>query len=352
MNKIYNYVIVFACFVFYSNYCFAFECWNCNVELEEGTNTCPSCDAVTTGGLRIKKKTKQATIPETASIPNYVNDEFNNSKFDYGATNQKQVISDKDRTNVVIESVIPSEYVFINDIENLLTETTYKSANGQMILLKGQNESKLAALSKTYSLMNPYSKKLHDLHLSKLRYLDEYFDVWKNEDNGGSKSQCALKKEMKLYCIAKMNEAIDLMLCSDTKETGIGHAKRIESNLKKVMEIYAVTSPYLNLNKQRINRGGQLWVSKIEGNDCTVVYMGDYPSSKPLFGYISLMEMEKRTNWNSNAEQAYESVYISPEIENNRLRISNDACFNGRYPYCMYANGEGYSYSIIKPKLW
>lgn len=371
-------------FFLFSNEVFAKECYNCGTNIEDDSHFCYSCGAITTGALTIKRKEPQSkqttTINSTTS---------NNTSSKHVSKHQKSITSKQssikpatiptiqvtnkseiadnntqEKDSSITQPVIPSktiideyaylaDYSFINDIEKLLTETTSQSAIGQLNLLKGQNSAKLASLSNSYSLMTPYKKKIHDLHLQKLKFLEEYFKEWQNQDSGANKANCEGKKDLNLYCIAKINEAIDTMLSTESDSIAISQAVSIEKRMKVATEICIVTSPYLMLNQQRINRNEPLWVTQINNNSATVVHLGTSNGSLPLSGLITIEEMKKRTSWNPNVVYAYNrNSGDSAETGGRRERIRNIALFKNNYPYKHYRPGKGETYSLIAPKFW
>lgn len=268
-------------------------CHKCGKNLPTDANFCPSCGVSVAGAFtQAPEENSQGTTTVT-TVTTTVSTGTNNKALDDAAI---------------------ADYSFINDIEQLLTQTSYSASSRQAALIRSNNASKLTAMEANYMSYSPYRRKIHDLYNLKLRYIDEYLDAWKKGENNGDVAQTKAFRNRASFCLNKIDEAIDTVISGNGSLTSISKAEEIEDRMKRTTATYIVTAPYLLINNQRLNRGEPLWIIDVNGTMVKIMHMGAGRSSEPIYGWVSIYDVEKRTNWRSDPIFFYSAPVTSTVV--------------------------------------
>lgn len=292
---------------------FADFCTNCGKSLEKDANFCSSCGKPASSAF-------QAAEPEGESL-------LNGEGSRYIAS-----VDDKiDRDNQAL-----ADYHFINRIEEYLTQSTSNVALRQCQELKRQNAAKLQRMDEEYMNYSIYRRKMHDLHMTKLQALENYLEARRVADRGGDNAQAKAQMNKELFVIDKMNEAIDTLLTGGNTLTNINKVENIEKRVKKTTANYVVTSSYLTLGNVRVRRNEPIWIEDVSGASAKVHHMGASVGGEPAVGYVSIYDLEKRTNWTADSDFFYSVPAGSTVVLTQPVRPEpsvNVVVWDGIYPY-------------------
>lgn len=250
-------------------------CHKCGKNLPTDANFCPSCGVSVSGAF--------VAAPDSTST----------------ASTNTQIVT-TGTTNRILDDSSLADYSYINDMEQLLTQTSYNASSRQIALIKSNNASKMTSMEANYLSFSPYRRKVHDLYVLKLRYIDEYLDAWKKGESSGDIGQAKALKNRASFCLNKVDEALDTVISEGGSLSSISKAEEIVDRVKRTTATYIVTSPYLIVSNQRLNRGEPIWIVDVNGAMVKIMHMGVGRSSEPIYGWVSIYDVERRTNWRSD----------------------------------------------------
>ena len=303
---------------------YATFCINCGKSLPSAANFCPNCGTAASGAF-------QTAEPESIA-----------GSDDYTPNSINSIVNTSNNNTISIDSRIAadnkslSDYHFINKIEESMTQSTSNVALRQCQELKRQNAAKLQQMENEYMKYSIYRRKIHDLHLRKLQALENYLTARKDADRGVDVARARANMNKELFVVDKMNEAIDMLLSGGNTLTNINKVEDLEKRVKKTTAIYIVTSSYLTLGNIRIRRNEPIWIEDVSGANAKVLHMGIGISDEPASGYVSIYDLEKRTNWVSDSDFYYSSPTGSTVVLTQPARPEptvNVVVWDGIYPY-------------------
>ena len=292
---------------------FADFCSNCGKGLEKDANFCSNCGKPVSSAF-------QAAEPESVSLLN--DDE---SKYISSADNK-----------IDIDNQALADYHFINRIEEYLTQSTGNVALRQCQELKRQNAAKLQKMDNEYMNYSIYRRKMHDLHVRKLQALENYLEARKEAERGDDVARAKAKMSKELFVIDKMNDAIDMLLTGGNTLSNINKVEDLEKRVKKTTANYVVTSSYLTLGNVRVRRNEPIWIEDVSGASAKVHHMGAGVSDEPAVGYVSIYDLEKRSNWTAESDFFYSVPTGSTVVLTQPVRPEptvNVVVWDGIYPY-------------------
>ncbi|MDD2999401.1 MAG: hypothetical protein PHV05_10110 [Candidatus Riflebacteria bacterium] len=192
------------------------------------------------------------------------------------------------------------DYENINQIELLLTTTSSTVAMHQADKLRRQNDGRMKIIEGNYRYFSPYRRKLHDLHVQKLAALEDYIKAWKRSEYGPDRVQALAEKDKALFVLSKTNEALDTLLTGGGSLSSIASVEDMEKRLRKTTANFVVTSSYLMVGNQRLKRGEPIWVIDVAAASAKVLHMGRGYYAEPACGWVSIYDLERRSNWRSD----------------------------------------------------
>ena len=77
------------------------------------------------------------------------------------------------------------------------------------------------------------------------------------------------------------------------------------ANVTRRNQKYSITSKYLNLDDNKIPQGEKVIVLEIKGNKALVLYMGPTMTNSQIEAWISLRDLEKRTDWQKSNQDYF-----------------------------------------------
>lgn len=296
---------------------YASFCTNCGKNMPDDANFCPACGTRANGAFQVTyPEEKQNTQSTTAANPNLSSD--------------NQALAD---------------YNFINQIEEYMTRATSNVALNQCYELKRQNAAKLQAMNNNYLNFSTYRCKMHDLHIAKLNALENYLVARKNCDKGIDVARFKAQMNKELFVVDKMNEAIDMLLTGGNSLTNLNKVNELEKRVKKTTADYIVTSQYLTLGNVRIKRNEPIWIEDVSGASAKVYHMGSSIGDEPIYGYVSIYDLEKRSNWTTDPDFYYSAptgntVVVTPKVQPQHVSVF---VWDGVYPYSRWRH---------RPPIW
>ena len=293
---------------------YAAFCTKCGTNLPNEANFCPSCGTAVSGAF-------QAAEPETNTKSSTITSNSDDTSVD---------------TRLAADNASLSDYHFINRIEAYLTESTSNVALRQCQELKRQNAARIQRMEDEYMNYSIYRRKIHDLHMLKLQALENYLEARKEADRGTEVARAKAKMSKELFVIDKMNDAIDMLLSGGNTLSNINKVEDLEKRVKKTTANYIVTSSYLTLGNFRVKRNEPIWIEDVSGASARVHHMGIGAGDEPAIGYVSIYDLEKRTNWTSDGDFFYSTPTGSTVVLTQPVRPEptvNVVVWDGIYPY-------------------
>ncbi len=262
-----------------------------------------------------------------------------------------------------------SSYEFVNQMEQLLTNSSYDVASRQARELRRQHELRMDQVAMNYKNFSIYQCKLHELHLQKFKALEAYLEAWRGTEFGPDTARAQAEKDKALFVLALVNEAIDTLLVGGGSLSSISEVEKLEDRLKRTSQNYTVTAPYLLVDNQRLNRGEPIWIIDVLSGSAKVLHMGRGRSSLPICGWVSVYDLEKRSNWRSDPvfffSQAPATTVVYKSEPQPRVKVV--IVGKKRYPYrhrhddCdRHDRRRGphdhrrhhHDYLIVEPRFW
>ena len=300
---------------------YAAFCVNCGTNLPSDANFCFSCGKPVSGAFETAepvKKTDTATILKEKVISE---DKSILSHYESGVAKDNESLAD---------------YNFINRIEAYFTESTSNVAFRQCQELKRQNAANIQRMENEYMSYSIYRRKIHDLHMEKLQILENYLEARREADRGNETARAKAKMNKELFKLDKINDAIDMLLTGGNTLTNINKIEDLQKRVKKTTADYVVTSSYLTLGNVRVRRNEPIWIEDVSGASARVHHMGTGAGDEPAVGYVSIYDLEKRTNWTSDGDFFYSVPTGSTVVLTQPVRPEptvNVVVWDGIYPY-------------------
>ena len=307
---------------------FALFCHHCGKQMPDAANFCSSCGTPVAGSFEPAPPpaanppaAPAATVPTPAPVV---------------ISAPTAPVYAIPQTSSPIE-VSLADYDFVNQMELLLSNSNYDVASREALKLKRLHNERMNQIASRYSGYGSYQRRLHDLHVLKFNALENYLEAWKGSERGPDPARAQAEKDRALFMLAQTNEAIDVLLSGGGSLSSIAESEEIERRMKRTTLNYVVTAPYILIDNQRLNRGEPLWVIDVLSGSAKVLHMGRGRSSQPICGWVSVYDLERRSNWRSDPVFFYSSapaqpvttVVYEPEPQPQVIIITGEK----RYPY-------------------
>ena len=191
----------------------------------------------------------------------------------------------------------PASYLYVNQFEELLRRNDLAETLKQAQDLWRLNDIQASRAISARGKMNRYQRKLHDLYARKFDLLNDYLEAWRKEQEEQDQARAIAEKQKTAFAIALINTAIDELIIGNGSESSFSRVEVIERRIKKSSSNNRVTAAYLLIGDNRLQRGESIWVIEIAGSYARIMHMGEGKASKPLSGWVTLYDLENRTNW-------------------------------------------------------
>ena len=300
---------------------YAAFCINCGTNLPSEANFCFSCGKPVSGAFEAAEPVQKTDTATVLKEKVYSEDSSSLSNYDSKVAKDNESLAD---------------YNFINRIEAYFTESTSNVAYRQCQELKRQNAANIQRMENEYMNYSIYRRKIHDLHMDKLQILENYLEARREADRGSDSARAKAKMNKELFKLDKINEAIDMLLTGGNTLTNINKVEDLQKRVKKTTADYVVTSSYLTLGNVRVRRNEPIWIEDVSGASARVHHMGTGAGDEPAVGYVSIYDLEKRTNWTSDGDFFYSVPTGSTVVLTQPVRPEptvNVVVWDGIYPY-------------------
>ncbi|MEW6708471.1 MAG: zinc ribbon domain-containing protein [Candidatus Riflebacteria bacterium] len=315
-------------------------CHVCGNKLPDKANFCPACGKAVASAFETAP-TMPAPAEPAAVVP--------------AATTAVPVPA--------VESALEN-YEFINQMEMLLTDTSALSAAQQFTRMKSSNSVKILAMQGDQQSFNSYRSRMNKLHLAKMQAVEAFIEAWKRSQTGPDQIQAMAEKDRQLFILGKTNEAIDRLITGGNSLVNLADVEKMEARTRKTTQLFKITSAYLLINNQRLNRGEPLWIIDVSGANAQVLHMGHSGYPTPVTGWVSIYDLEKRSNWRSDPDFFYSSAPpVNYNFEKPETQVKVVIYERKPYHYRHYPWGKRnphkkrhphrhYDYVIVEPKFW
>lgn len=296
---------------------FAEFCSSCGKSMPDGANFCPGCGTASKGAFQTAEPEGTQTV-ENSQV-----------------TTTAQATAAAIDPNLAADNASLADYNFINKIEEYMAKATGNIAYSQCQELRRQNDAKLQNMNNNYLNFSIYRRKIHDLHIAKLDALDRYLEARKNSERGNDVARHKAQMNKELFVIDKMNEAIDMLLTGGNTLVNLNKVEDIEKRVKKTTANYIVTSQYLTLGNVRVKKNEPIWIEDVSGASARVHHMGSSASDEPASGYVSVYDLEKRSNWVADSAFFYSAPAGTTVVYTQPVKPQHVSVFvwDGVYPY-------------------
>ena len=297
---------------------FAAFCHNCGKQMPEAANFCPACGKASADSFQPAQPLPVDNTPKATAVTPVVS---------------APVVP---VTSLSADDASLADYDYINQMELQLSSAGYSTAQRQVRELRQQNETRLARLESDYRYFGSYRRKLHDLHMKKQQAVEDYLSAWKGTEYGSDRVRSMAEKDRALFVLSAVNEMIDTLLTGRGSLSSISRVEEMEKRLLRTAANYVVTAPYLLVDNQRLNRGEPIWVIDVVVAEAKVLHMGRGRGAQPVCGWVSVYDLERRSNWRSDPAFFYSSPSVNTTVivEETPEPPVKIVVFGGRrYPY-------------------
>ncbi len=264
-------MVLVLLFFFTGTPLFALNCIECGKSLPDQARFCPWCG--TSAAYNISIPTEAM---ETALRP-------------------------RDTTRLTA-GVSPADYLYVGKLEELLGRNDLKAVMREIRDLWRLNDMQTARVTTIRMHLNPYQQKLHDLHARKFDLLNNYLEAWRQQEEGRERAKATAAKQRAAFAVAQINLAIDELATGNGTQDSFRKIEEIERRLRESTQTNRVTAGFIVVGNKRLSRGEPLWVIEVVGNFARIMHMGENSSANPLVGWVTLYDLERRTNWRPNPE--------------------------------------------------
>ncbi len=199
--------------------------------------------------------------------------------------------------NRLTVGVSPSDYLYVGQFEELLRRNDLNAVIGEMRDYWHLNDVQTARVTSARPHLNQYQRKMHDLHARKFDLLNNYLEAWRREAEGRDTAQAIAMKQKAALAVAQVNLAIDELVTGNGTQSSFRRVEEIERRMREHAQNHRVTAGYLVVGDRRLARGEPIWVIEVVSNFARIMHMGESSSSNPLTGWVTLYDLERRTNW-------------------------------------------------------
>ncbi|HNS10746.1 MAG TPA: zinc ribbon domain-containing protein [Candidatus Ozemobacteraceae bacterium] len=193
--------------------------------------------------------------------------------------------------------VSPADYLYVGQFEEVLRRNDLAAVMSEVRDYWRLNDIQVARVTSARSQLNPYQRKMHDLHARKFDLLNNYLEAWRRETEGRDRARAIAEKQRAAFAVAQINLAIDELVTGNGTQSSFRRVESIERRMRESTQNSRVTAGYLVVGERRLPRGEPIWVIEVVSNFARIMHMGESNSSTPLVGWVTLYDLERRTNW-------------------------------------------------------
>lgn len=194
-------------------------------------------------------------------------------------------------------SFSPADYLYVGQFEELLRRNDLTAVMNEVRDYWRLNDIQSARAISARAHLNQYQRKMHDLHARKFDLLNAYLESWRRETEGRDTARAIADKQKAAFAVTQINLAIDELVTGNGTQNSFRRVEALERRMRESTQNNRVTAAYLVVGERRLSRGEPVWVIEIAGNYARIMHMGESSSSNPLTGWVTLYDLERRTNW-------------------------------------------------------
>ncbi|MBP7633771.1 zinc-ribbon domain-containing protein [Candidatus Ozemobacteraceae bacterium] len=205
-------------------------------------------------------------------------------------------------------------YEMINRYESLLTSSGPAWSSGTAAEHRFRISSALQQAGSEVPRFAPAMQRLHNIYISKYDVLSRYDSACARSARGPGRIEADAEKEKLLFTLARTNEMISYL--KDRLADPVAPAKvdEMQKSLDEAVREHRVTAPYLRLEGHRVKQGQRLWIMDIVAERVMVMVLDDCGASKPLVGWLSLGDLERRSTYRRPASWVAPVQRIEKEV--------------------------------------
>ena len=193
--------------------------------------------------------------------------------------------------------ISPADYLYVGQFEELLRRNNLPAVMNEVRDYWRLNDIQVARVTSARPQLNQYQRKMHDLHARKFDLLNNYLEAWRQETEGRDRARAIAEKQRAAFAVAQINLAIDELVTGNGSQNSFRQVEAIERRMRESTQNNRVTAGYLVVGERRLPRGEPIWVIEVVSNFARIMHMGESNSSNPLVGWVTLYDLERRTNW-------------------------------------------------------
>ena len=286
---------------------FAMFCTACGKEMPDKANFCPWCGMASAIA-------SQAAEPAVASAP------------------PAPVAALPASASVQLSK---ENYQYLTQMEKFIGGDSYKAVHWQVRKLQLQQARKMNAMGGQYDNLDRFQRWFHDLQTQKSVLLEQYFAAWQSAERNSDRARSLAEQEKLQFKLGRVNAMIK-MLEEDCSDAVLEKIEAAEASLKKATKNYLVISKWLEIGNRKVKRGEPIWVIEIASDLARVMHMGSSDAATPACGWISVVDLAKRSNWQLDSElYPGQTPYVVYETRQapTRYIIITDYDYSPRYRY-------------------
>ncbi|GAB4284989.1 MAG: hypothetical protein Kow0029_31690 [Candidatus Rifleibacteriota bacterium] len=196
-------------------------------------------------------------------------------------------------------------FSFIDEYEKEFADFKYLNVLGKLPDVKNRYHQAQAIVRKMGSSLKDEEKILVYLYGAKMQLFTGLTDLMKNLRIDSGYKAALIKSGM--YVLSLYDDIISDIRSNDVMDAET--TKRIKWKLKTIAgktQKYDISSKYLKLGGKKIPAGQKVMVLEIKGNRAFVLYMGPTMTDQCIEGWLSLRDLEKRTDWKRENRSFFE----------------------------------------------
>ncbi|HOT27667.1 MAG TPA: zinc ribbon domain-containing protein [Candidatus Ozemobacteraceae bacterium] len=225
------------------------------------------------------------------------------------------VTPDNPATPIAAPAELPSApYEAINRYESLLTSSAQAWSSGTAAEQRFRITSALQQAGSEAPRFTPAMQRLHNLYTSKYDILSRYDSACARSARGPGRIEADAEKEKLLFTLARTNEMISYLKDRLSDPAAPARVDEMQKSLDEAVREHRVTAPYLRLDGYRVKQGQRLWVMDIVDERVMVMILDDCGARKPLVGWLSLGDLERRSTYRRPASWVAPVQRVEKEV--------------------------------------
>lgn len=239
-------------------------------------------------------------------------------------------------------------YEPVEKLEALLSSTNYAKILPMANDYRHQMTVNFQKLSARGADVHPNMKRLHTLYLKKFDLLEQYLDAWNKSGSNPARGHEEARKDKILFSLAKTNEMISVMIDGKGDSSLLAKVDQMEKDLVKATKEFVVTSPYLQIDNRRVQKNSLVWVMEEKNGMVKLMNMSETKLAVPVTGWVSVYDVERRTNWRSDNPPVRPTYTYEPPTQ--VIVVERDRWGWGHCGH--HHRRKDHPWIVIRPRYW